>query len=156
MKKLLLIRHAKAEQDNYDNDFERALTHSGLHDAAVMAQRLYAEHIIPQFIVTSPALRAESTANIFAQHLSLPQPQTDMLIYEAKKGDLMKVINGLPDKYEFVALAGHNPDISRAIITLTGEGREVPTCAVALVLFELDSWAEVSDNLGTLLLYDEP
>jgi phosphohistidine phosphatase len=156
MKQLLLIRHAKATHHNDKNDFERALTPSGVEDATVMAQRLLAQNIIPQVIISSPALRAETTANIFAEHLSLHKLPTEIRIYEAKKDELLKVIAGLPDKYEFIALAGHNPDISDAIDRLTGEYKNVSTCAVALIEFHADNWQEVTAGTGTLLFYDEP
>jgi len=156
MKQLLLIRHAKATHHNDSNDFERPLTPSGLQDAAVMAQRLLEHNIIPQAIISSPALRAETTANIIAEHLSLHKLPTDMLIYEAKKDDLLKVISGLPDKYDFIALAGHNPDISDVIDRLTGEYKNMSTCAVALIEFHADNWQQISSGLGTLLFYDEP
>ena len=156
MKQLLLIRHAKATHHNHSNDFERALTPSGMQDAAVMAQRLLEQKIIPQAIVSSPALRAETTANIITEHLSLHKLPTDMRIYEAKKDDLLKVISDLPDKYDFIALAGHNPDVSDAIDRLTGEYKNMSTCAVALIEFHADKWQQISSGLGTLLFYDEP
>jgi phosphohistidine phosphatase len=40
MKKLLLIRHAKAEKDALGKDFDRPLKYIGIQDAAFMAERL--------------------------------------------------------------------------------------------------------------------
>ncbi len=97
MKKLLLIRHAKATHDTGYEDFERPLKKSGLADAAMIAARLKADGIIPQLIVTSPALRAQSTANVMAGHLSLAQPQTEMKIYDASQAALLAVVDALPD-----------------------------------------------------------
>ncbi len=156
MKKLMLIRHAKASQNSDYKDFERPLKSSGREDAVIMAERLNTRNIIPQVIVSSPALRAESTANIFAEHLILPKPQTDMLIYDAKRGDVLKVINNFPNEYDFIALAGHNPDMSQTIYDMTGQHKDVPTCTVALIEFDIDDWKLVSSNTGTLAYYDEP
>jgi phosphohistidine phosphatase len=39
MKKLLLIRHAKAEKDTGAKDFDRPLKYIGMQDAAFMADR---------------------------------------------------------------------------------------------------------------------
>ena len=156
MKKLLLIRHAKASHDNVYRDFERPLTPSGLRDATTMAERLHAQNIIPQAIISSPALRAETTANVLSEHLGLPKAHTDMLIYDAKKGDLLKVINGFSAQYDFIALAGHNPDISDTLTYLTGEIKDVPPGTVAVISFEIDDWKMMSKGIGDLIHYDTP
>lgn len=70
MKKLLLIRHAKAVHDNAYDDFERPLRHRGIRDAQSMAEALLKEKIVPQVLVTSPAIRTLATADIFSEFLS--------------------------------------------------------------------------------------
>src|ERR1700712_4364099 len=119
MKKLLLIRHANAAHENNYLDFERPLQQSGLHDAAVMAQRLQAQNIIPQAIISSPALRTITTANVFSEHLSLPAPQPNEHIYEATDATLLHIIDQLPNQHDFIALVGHNPGISHVLYNLT-------------------------------------
>ena len=156
MKKLLLIRHAKAAHENGMSDFERPLKTSGVQDAMMMAQRLHSHHIIPQHIVASPALRTISTANIFAEHLGTYAIETDEQIYEAKEGTLFKIITRFPDEHDFVALVGHNPDISQTLHYLTRKVKDVVPCAVAFIDCEVDSWAEISHGNGNLLFYDEP
>ncbi|MBC7912920.1 MAG: histidine phosphatase family protein, partial [Pyrinomonadaceae bacterium] len=67
MKQLLLVRHAKSDWNNSDlTDFERPLNKRGQKDAPEMAERLLHQHIIPQLIVSSPAVRALTTAEHFA------------------------------------------------------------------------------------------
>ncbi|GAA4340420.1 phosphohistidine phosphatase SixA [Mucilaginibacter gynuensis] len=156
MKKLLLIRHAKATHESGFEDYERPLTHSGVRDAAVMAARIDSLSLVPQVIVSSPALRTLSTANIFSEHLSRPEPITDKAIYDASEKTLLKVINQLPDQYEFVALVGHNPGISQILYYLSGEPREMDTCGIALLVFQDDSWATITENVGKLVHFDSP
>lgn len=156
MKKLLLIRHAKATHETGFIDFERPLQERGLQDAAVMAARLKEKNFIPQLLVASPALRTLSTANVFSEHLSIAQPQTNKDIYEATVSDLIKVINALPDEHEFIAMVGHNPGISELLYYLTGQIQEVPTCAMMLIEFNTDAWATVTGDSGKLLYYDYP
>ena len=74
MKKLLLIRHAKAEKDITVKDIDRPLKYIGIQDATFMAERLKERSLIPQILITSPALRTKTTAEIFADHLLLPDP----------------------------------------------------------------------------------
>ena len=156
MKKLLLIRHAKAVHDlNYD-DFERPLKLSGIKDAELMAVRLKANQLIPQQLVASPALRTRSTADIFAAFLSLPGPLLDTRIYEAGPITLLEVINEFNNQYDFIALVGHNPTMEQIVSYLCNVRVEFPTCAIALLEFELDDWAEISAQTGNLSWFSEP
>lgn len=156
MKRLLLIRHAKATQDTGYADFERPLKQSGLQDAAVMAGRLQAHSLVPQFMVASPALRTLSTANVFSQHLSIPTAEEIKGIYEADQDELVDIVSQLPDNYDFIALVGHNPGMGQLLYHLTGEVHDVPTCATALIDFDTDTWAAISANSGKLTYYDFP
>ena len=156
MKKLLLIRHAKATHETGYVDFERPLQERGLQDAAIMAARLKEKNLIPQILVASPALRTLSTANVFSQHLAVPQPQTNKDIYEATTLSLVKVINALPNEYDFIALVGHNPGMSDVLYYLTRQLQDVPTCAMMLIEFDTDSWMEIIEDAGKLVEYDYP
>lgn len=156
MKKLLLIRHAKAVSEIETTDMERPLKYTGMQDADFMAERVKEKGVIPQVLISSPALRTETTANIFAEHLMLPKPILEKMIYSAGKQALVRIINSFPDKYDFIGLVGHNPDLSQMIDYFTGEDREVPTCTVALITFELDEWKLLSENSGSLTWYSTP
>ena len=156
MKKLLLIRHAKATHESGYVDFERPLTDKGFEQAELMATRLQAESIQPQTLVASPSLRTLSTANVFSQILGLQPAITHKEIYDASENALLKVIYELPDNKDFIALVGHNPGISQVLYYLSGAIKEVPPCAVALIEFDADSWAELYEGAGKLTHYDTP
>ena len=156
MKKLLLIRHAKAEKDSPGKDFDRPLKYTGIQDTTFMADRLKAEAIVPQLIVSSPALRAKTTAEIFADSFGLPEPLLNKKIYEASEKTWLSVVNQLPNEYDFVAVAGHNPGVSQILDYLTGEFREVHTCTTAVIDFEVNNWAEISGDSGKLVYYSSP
>jgi len=156
MKKLLLIRHAKAEKDIAGKDFDRPLKYPGIQDARFMADRIKEQSIVPQLIVTSPALRTKTTAEIFADAFKLPEPKTDKSIYEASQQTWLKVINKLSESYDFIAVVGHNPGVSYILQYLTGETREVHTSTVALIEFEIDDWASITGDSGKLTYYSSP
>ncbi|HZY36290.1 MAG TPA: histidine phosphatase family protein [Mucilaginibacter sp.] len=156
MKKLLLIRHAKAEKDTGGKDIDRPLKYPGIQDARFMADRIKEEGIIPQLIVTSPAMRTKTTAEIFADAFRLPDPTNEKSIYEASQQTWLKVINRLPDQYNFVAIVGHNPGVADILYYLTGESREVHTSTTALIEFDIDSWATISGDTGKLSYYSSP
>jgi phosphohistidine phosphatase len=156
MKTLLLVRHAKASQDSDFVDFERPLKRSGVEDAEFMAQKVKAQGFVPQILVSSPALRAETTANIYAEHLSIHKPYTNKAIYEGDYKTLLGIINMFPDEEEFIGLVGHNPGLSHLLHYLTREVRDVDTCATMVIRFDFDEWKLISENTGTLLWYSEP
>ncbi|MBL4679040.1 MAG: histidine phosphatase family protein [Mucilaginibacter sp.] len=156
MKKLLLIRHAKATHEPGYIDFERPLTNKGFEQCETMTARLIKNNIKPQLLVSSPALRTLSTANVFSQELGLATATTYPDIYDASENTLLKVISNLPNEYDFIALVGHNPGISQVLYALSNEPKEMSTCAVALIEFEADSWMELQEGAGKLTLFDSP
>ena len=156
MKKLLLIRHAKAEKETSVKDFDRPLKYIGIQDAAFMADRLIENGIKPQLIIASPALRTKTTAEIFAEHFSLPDSEYNKAIYEASQMALLRVVNAFPTGYDTVALVGHNPGIAQLLYYLTGQVKEVHTCTATLIEFETDYWEEISEESGKMVYYSSP
>ncbi|MBB6128865.1 SixA phosphatase family protein [Mucilaginibacter lappiensis] len=156
MKKLILIRHAKATHESGYADFDRPLKQSGMQDALMMAEVLKDRSIVPEIVVTSPALRTLTTAQIFTEHLQLQPSQTNIKIYEASESALVNVVNNLPNEYGYIGLVGHNPGISQLLHYLTGQLRDVPTCAMALISFDNDDWRSIGNEDGHLSFYDSP
>ena len=156
MKKLLLVRHAKASHDTSYNDFERPLKHSGISDATFMAERLKSESIIPQILVASSAIRTEATADILSEHLSLARPTLDRRIYDKGQHGILNIINDFEDRYDFIGLVGHNPDIAQLVYYFTEEMRDVSPGTAILISFEADEWKQVSKNTGTLTWLGSP
>ncbi|HEY9535525.1 MAG TPA: histidine phosphatase family protein [Mucilaginibacter sp.] len=156
MKKLLLIRHAKATHETGYVDFERPLKPSGLRDAEIMAGRMKAHNIIPQLLVSSPALRTLATANVISEHMGLAKTEEIAGIYEAAADDLVDIINQLDDSCDFIGLVGHNPAIGQVLYHLSGQMRDVPPGAVGLIQFDIDSWSAARGNGGKLIYYDSP
>lgn len=156
MKKLLLVRHAKATHESGYIDFERPLKVSGLQDAAIMAGRLKAQDIVPQMLVSSPALRTISTANVFLQHLSITDIHENAGIYEASQDKLVDIINEFDDSRNFIGLVGHNPGIQQILYYLTGSDYDVPPGAVALIEFDVTTWGHVASKNGVVVYYDTP
>lgn len=155
MKKLLLIRHAKAGSHDID-DFKRPLTDRGLREAALMATELKKAELIPEYILTSSSLRTKTTADIFIKALAIPHKAADKAIYEANTHTLLNIINHLPDEYSFAAIVGHNPGISQILYELTGEIRDMPPAGIALIGFDFDDWEMIHTDTGKLAWYNSP
>lgn len=156
MKKLLLVRHAKASHETNTSDFARPLKQSGEKDALELAKRLKAADLIPQQVYSSHALRAKTTAGIITHYLGLPEATYNEAIYEACDPTLLKIINMLPDEHDFIALTGHNPAFSNVTTYLTGKYCSLPTCGAVLINFETDSWREVSAETGQISWQNQP
>lgn len=149
MKRLILIRHAKSSWD-YPMlaDFDRPLNPRGRRDAPVMAQRLQALLAPPFRMVASPALRALTTAQIFAETFAVPEAQIHIepRIYEATPGTLLHLINSLDEADEQVLMFGHNPgftDIAQLLASAPLPFIELPTCGIAVLAFDVAQWRDI-------------
>jgi len=160
MKQLTIVRHAKAGWgDATLSDFQRPLNERGLKDSVTMAQRLLAQGLVPQCLVTSPALRALTTAQQFAETLSLASSAftTDKNIYEASNDRLHDVVWGLDDRYDDIMLVGHNPGLSDLVRSLVSAGiDELSTCEIIVVQFDCEQWHEIGPGSGRISFNDLP
>jgi phosphohistidine phosphatase len=151
MKTLILVRHAKADNPSSSmHDYDRTLSRCGGRDAGVIAKRLAGSGIRSDALISSPAVRALSTAEIFATELRLTV-QTDARIYEARVNELLAVVRGLDDRHSTVVLVGHNPGISEFLRYLTDENyADLPTAGLVTVSLPLKSWRHIFDGKGLL------
>ncbi len=157
MKTLILVRHAKAEHGSPSlDDFDRPLNHRGKHDASAMAKRFKETGVRVDALISSPAVRALSTAEDFAMEINLPI-QTDERIYEAGLRDLLAVVRELDDRHSSVMLAGHNPGMSDLLHYLAGGNCvNLPTAAVAVIELPQESWRNIPVGKGVLKSISSP
>ena len=101
MKTLYLIRHAKSSWDDTNlDDFERPLNKRGKKDAPNMAKRLKEKGGTPDFMISSPAVRAFDTCKEFAKILGYDKNKikTDKRLYHADEDQILTVIRELKDR----------------------------------------------------------
>ncbi|MEY4904902.1 MAG: hypothetical protein RLZZ292_2717 [Bacteroidota bacterium] len=144
LKQLYIIRHAKSDWSSLgQRDFERPLNPRGLRDAPLMAAFLKKIKILPDLIVSSPANRALTTAQIFAKEYGIQD--TDILqipsIYECALADLYEAIHQLPDSAETIFLFAHNPALTYFANEFTEDYiPNIPTCGVVKIKAVAPSW----------------
>ena len=160
MKTLYLLRHAKSSW-SFDelSDQERPLNDRGRDDAPAMGQALAKRHICPDAVVSSPAVRAMSTAVLVAREMQFPHDKITVEpgIYGADVDDLLAIIKDLPDGAGSVLLVGHNPTITETANALSPSAlNEMPTAAVVCLRFACDHWSEVSKANAEFYFYDYP
>ena len=166
MRRLFLVRHAKAELSVGRDDYARKLTERGRADARRVAKALAARHFLPDVLIHSGAARAKETAEIFAAEWgSKVELEHDAGLYDASLTTLLERARALADAHKRVGLVGHNPGLGELATALTGSGAEperrrlaakYPTGAVAVLDFSIQRWKEVERNSGMLALYLTP
>jgi len=160
MKTLTLVRHAKSSWNHPRlTDFERPLNKRGRRDAPRMGCRLAAQHLRPQIIVSSPAVRALTTAEVIALELGYQAEQIipDNRIYHAYSGQLLDVIRDFDTSLHHLMLVGHNPGLTDLVDRLAHAGiSNIPTCGIVVLGFSVDRWRDVSDGASEMLLFDYP
>jgi phosphohistidine phosphatase len=159
MKTLFLVRHAKSSWNNPGlSDKERPLNDRGKHDAPKMGKRLAKRGAKPDLVLSSPAIRALTTAEIMAKKLDYKRKDiaVDNRLYAGEADDLLNVIRKLDDKLERVMLFGHNPELTELAHRLSSEITHMPTCAVAEFTFGAKSWSSIGKVKPVKVLLDYP
>jgi phosphohistidine phosphatase len=160
MRQLTLIRHAKSSWENPAlSDFDRPLNKRGRKNAPLMGKILRKRGLVFQQIISSPALRAITTARLIAEELGFPEQDIAQRadLYDASLDALLDCVSSLDNRYSKIAMVAHNPGITALCNHLTGESiTNLPTCAVATIEFELDDWRTVHEDVGRLTLYEYP
>ena len=156
---LFLVRHAKSSWDGVAlPDKERPLADRGKRDAPMMGKRLAKRQVKPDLILSSPARRALSTAEIIANELDYRAKDivVDDRLYATEAETLLGVIGELSDKLKCVMLIGHNPEFADLVHRLSNEDTLMPTCAVAQFTFESKSWATIGAAKPAKVVLDYP
>lgn len=160
VKRLILIRHAKSDWGNPSvSDFDRPLNKRGNTNAPEMAKRMVSQKIYPDLIVSSPALRALTTATYFAKEWGIDKTniRTDKNIYEAGLKSLLNVVNHFDNQYQTIAMFGHNPGFTDFANYLSDVNiYNMPTCSIVMLEFPFEEWNLVSGSTAKVLLFDYP
>lgn len=158
MKKLYIIRHAKSSwKDETLNDFERPLSKRGKSNAPMMGARLKKKGVMPDIIISSPAKRAKSTAEIIAKEIGYKKKVLfDENIYESSVEELRKILTALDDKNSTAFLFGHNPELNMLVDYYVKFYENIPTCGVVEIAFACDKWTDIEPKNAKLLSFDYP
>ncbi len=146
MKKLLILRHAKAEShDGPIQDHERELTKKGRKAAERMGELLRERGLVPDRVLTSTAVRARTTAELTANAAGyLGAIEQIPELYLAEPPAYLEALRRHAADAACVLVVGHNPGIETLIYRLCGQPEHMPTGAVAECELALESWSELS------------
>ena len=160
MKTLTLVRHAKSSwKDTSLGDRERPLNKRGERDAPVMGKRIADAGIRPSLMMSSPAVRAWTTAKVVAKALGYPLEflQREDDLYLASLDSLLDVVAAQEAGFNNIMLFGHNPGLTDFANYLSpGLTNNVPTAGVVSVNFDREDWLLYERPRTDLILYDYP
>jgi phosphohistidine phosphatase len=157
-KELLILRHGKSDWSTNNSDFERPLKKRGKRESQRLGAWMLEQKIIPDFILTSPAIRAFATAKKVckAMQISANHIHSDSRIYMANTQTLKKIIQQLPKQAYRVLIVGHNPGLEELVLKLANktivmpeDGNLLPTAT--LVYFKLkNDFSKLANHSATL------
>ena len=161
MKKLILVRHGKAEDPVLGiSDFERSLTLKGKVISRLMAKKLRETEKSALTLVTSPAFRAFETALIFAEELGINPEKiviNSNIYYKMNLRHLVSIVSSAKDNSDTIALFGHNPSFTEIADSLSAEGCDfMPKSGVVCISFKARSWDEIKHKSGKIEYYFKP
>jgi phosphohistidine phosphatase len=161
MLRLTLVRHAQAQPGRSDQeDWDRTLEASGERDARIMGQRLSSAGARPDRILSSPAVRAVTTASLLARELNVPGRliRKDERLYLADARTLLAAVQELGGDAARLMLVGHNPGLTEFADALSSERSidNLPTCSTYSLDFDIANWSELEWASGVNAEFDYP
>lgn len=160
MKTVYLVRHAKSDWANSTIlDIERPLNARGYSNANSMSLLFKNKQNNPELIITSPAVRAISTALIFARNIGYDSNLISIQkeLYESTIKDYLSVVTHTDEQYQSLMLFGHNPSISNFAVSLCNSlPAEMSTCAIAGMRFDCKKWGDLKTVKGELFFFEFP
>ncbi len=169
MKRLFLLRHAKAQPaDGSVEDYDRTLMLSGMQDGAAMARYLRKADYRVDTIICSAAARTTQTAELVLHELTAEIDYRENL-YLADPARILAAVRAMPASVSSLMVVGHNPGLEECATLLAREPvrrkerarhealeEKFPTCALAILDFDVGRWRDVAQNSGKLVDFVRP
>ena len=171
MKRLVLLRHAKAEPAGSGiDDRKRELLPRGRDDSSAMGKHLARRNIAFDLILSSSARRSVDTLERICGQLPATQ-RIEILdaLYLAAPRELLATIRSVAENVKTLMLIGHNPGVEQLAASLAREpvkrkerdyfdliGEKFPTGAMVVLDFSLRRWRDIGPSQGKLIDFVRP
>lgn len=160
MKTLYMVRHAKSSWKFPElRDIERPLNNRGVRDVPKIGDYLKELGVSPDYLLSSPANRAFTTAKGIAEKLGVPGKEIgiERELYHASTRNISSVVENTDDSLNSLMIFGHNPGFTDFAEELTGERLyNIPTCGVAIIELPITSWSDLKMGEGRLHTFIYP
>ncbi len=157
-KYLYILRHAKSDwSEEFKSDFERGLSKRGFRDILMVSKALKKKKIKPDLIISSSAIRAQTTAEIFGAILKYDIDDIifKKSLYFASVGDIIKLIKDTSNDISHLAIVGHNPELTELVNVLSSLNLDnLPTSGFVALEFDVSNWQDIKKS--NLLFYLTP
>ena len=165
VRELLIYRHGHAQDKDYASDFERELRDKGKRNAQRIGVWLMRNNKIPDYVLSSSAVRARRTAEKTLKTAGLGSTLINCReeLYQATVDDLIEGLRQVPSNAGRVMLVGHNPVLEQLLLTLsrtpvpqTEDGAILTPASLALLELECD-WDKLGNDVAQLqqIVYPE-
>ena len=125
----------------------------------VGSKRLAKRETKLELVLSSPAVRALTTADAIADEIGYPRKDIAVndRLYESDVDTLLAVIHELDDHLSRVMLISHNPALTDLAGRLTsGKVMEIPTCGVVELTYDTGTWSTIEHTTPTKVKQDAP
>ena len=161
MKTLYLLRHAKSSWDDRSlADRERPLNERGRQSAPKMGKRFRDRGESIDLILTSPANRAATTAELFADTCGYAADNIEIAedLYFSGRGSIEALIRAQDDSVESLMLVFHNPDITSLANSLDYNLYidNVPTAGLVCFSCGIGKWSDFDRDITRFEYFDYP
>lgn len=168
MKRLIILRHAKSSWDDpVKRDFDRPLNAKGQRAAAAMGRHMREAGVTFDQAVASPAQRVietlEAVSHGYGETIA---PRWDERAYLASERTLLDIVEETDNAAGSLLLAGHNSGLEDLVLLLVpGDPEDAlrasveekfPTCSLAVIDCDVDSWRDVGADTGRLVRFTRP
>lgn len=149
MKTLYITRHAKSSWAENVDDHKRPLNSRGKLDIIRVSNFVASNYKRPDFIKTSDANRALTTAQQFKKDFNLPDSkfEIDPSIYDFTGERVMRAIENTANDVNILMVFGHNYGLTHLVNKLGNEFIDnLPTCGFVQIDFDTVSWKNLSQG----------
>ncbi|GGB96413.1 SixA phosphatase family protein [Cellulomonas carbonis] len=162
-RRLVLLRHAKAEHGGALADELRPLSLEGRRQCAEVAAHLRSGAGLPERVLVSSAVRTRQTWELVRGALAgepVPEVEVTDRLYDAGPGEVLDVVATVDERIRTLLVVGHEPAVSAVASYLAGAEGEaahlgtvragLPTAGLA-VLDVAGDWAALGPGAARLV-----
>ena len=152
MKTIILFRHGQTANGDFNRDIDRPLSLTGIKDVKKMGLYLSQKEDVPDIVISSPALRTKTTAEIAITNGKWNCPMhIEAGIYGGAPYFILNLAKNQNDDLSSICLIGHEPNFSSFIaLTTNDKYQKFPTASMAKVAFDLEKWSHLTFGSGKL------
>ena len=141
-RRLLLLRHAKAEHPEQIPDIQRPLSLVGRKQSVAVGTAVAAADLVPDLVLCSSSVRTRQTWDLVRSSLGA-DPEVRYLddLYYAGSSALVELLRAVPGDVRTVLVVGHEPTVSQAAVLLAGPDSDPATLERVRIGVPTGSWS---------------